>query len=274
MRPAIVAMLMLAVACGRKTESPETAFSAAVSAAPQQAADNAAPAPHEDPWPASFPKPSVDYAGVYDFGAAGEIAEVKIALSGAKQRIAFPPGASFGGPNGKWSQVMLNEGAGAAMMMWPEGEGAPKIATTMSRGDLGAASSAFGVDDARQARAQKTGTDEVAGEPCAVYEFAAETDKDAAGSACVTRDGIPLRVISGGQTVMLAKSIARGAQDPALFAPPAGYEVVDMGECMRLSAEMMNAVKSGAMPDMSVMGPKMEKCRAISEKMGAMVGAE
>lgn len=274
MRPAIVAMLMLAVACGRKTESPEAASSAAVDAAPLEAAEAAAPALLDDPWPANFPKPSVDYAGVYDFGAAGEIAEVKIALSGAKQRIAFPPGASFGGPNGKWSQVMLNEGAGAAMMMWPEGEGAPKIATTMSRGDLGAASSAFGVDDARQARAQKTGTDEVAGEPCAVYEFAAETDKDAAGSACVTRDGIPLRVISGGQTVMLAKSIARGAQDPALFAPPVGYEVVDMGECMRLSAEMMNAVKSGAMPDMSVMGPKMEKCRAISEKMGAMVGAE
>ncbi|NWG91307.1 MAG: hypothetical protein HXY21_02205 [Parvularculaceae bacterium] len=274
MRPAVIALLVLAVACGRKTEAPVEASAAAETAKPAQAAEDAAPARLDDSWPANFPKPSVDYAGVYDFGAAGEMTEVKIASSGAKQRIALPPGAAFGGANGQWSQVMLTEGAGATMMMWPEGEGAPKIATTMSRADLGAAASAFGVDAARQARAQKTGTDEVAGEACAVYEIAAEAQGDAPGSACVTRDGIPLRVVSGGRTVMLAKSISRGAQDPALFAPPAGYEVVDMGECMRLSAEMMDAVKSGAMPDMSVMGPKMEKCRAVSEKMGSMVGAQ
>ena len=67
---------------------------------------------------------------------------------------------------------------------------------------------------------------------------------------------------------MAAKSIARGPQDPALFAPPTGYEVVDMGECMRIGAEMMEAMRSGKTPDMA----KMEKCRALGEKMGAMMG--
>ncbi len=265
MRLAIFALAAALSACAkapeepRKSDTPEIA-PAAADAAPE--AQAAAP----DPWPANFPKPAADYAGVYDFTAGGKSVEVKIAASGMTQRIAFPPDAGLGGASGEWSQVMVNENAGGKMMMWPEGAGAPAIATMMSRSDIGAMAGAFGVDADIQASAKRTGTDKIAGMDCAVWEF--EGDGGAGGSACVTRDGIPLRMVSGGQTVMLAKSIARGAQDPALFAPPAGYEVVDMGECMRIGAEMMAAAREGKTPDMA----KMQKCRELGEKMGAMYG--
>ncbi len=242
---------------------PPDAVAAAREAAPETA-------PVEDLWPDGLPRPSVDYAGVYDLGAAGDAKEVQIAASGDDQRMTFPPGAGLGGASSAWSQVVLNQDGGAKMFMWPEGDGAPKIATTMSKGDLGAAARAFGVDPADEARAKRTGTDEIAGEKCAIWEIAANAEGDAPANVCVTRDGIMLRMVSGEQTVMLAKSITRGVQDPALFAPPAGYEVVDMGECMRVSAEMMEAVRAGKTPDMA----KMDKCAALGEKMGAMYGRQ
>jgi hypothetical protein len=265
MRFALVALVALAAGCGKQpadaaAPEPKAAFEAA------PAVETAAPA--EDLWPEGFPKPVAEYAGVYDFNVGDTALEVKIAASGVTQRLAFPPGSGIGGARGAWSQIMINENAGEKMLMWPEGDGAPQIATLMSKSDLGAMASAIGIDDAAQARAKRTGADEVAGEKCAIWEIAAASDSDAAGSACVTRDGIPLRVVSGGKIVMLAKSIARGPQDPALFAPPAGYEVFDMGECMRIGAEMMEAMRSGKTPDMA----KMEKCRALGEKMGAMMG--
>lgn len=266
MRLAIATLILVfAAACSKqsddaaKTEAAPVAASEASEAAPIVAA--------VDPWPANFPKPTVDYAGVYDFSAGGAAMEVKIAASGVRQRLDFPPGAGVGGAGGQWSQAMVNENAGEKLLMWPEGDGAPAIATMMSRKDLGAMASAFGVDADRQASAKRTGTDNIAGLDCAVWEFAVG-DGETPGEACVTRDGIPLRVVSGGQTVMLAKSIERGPQDASRFAPPAGYEIVDMGECMRMGAEMMEAMRAGKTPDMA----KMEKCRALGEKMGQMYG--
>jgi hypothetical protein len=265
MRIVILTLALAVAACSKP--SADGAQSAVPPASVAGAASTLPAEPAEDPWPEGFPKPAADYSGVYDFAAGGQTMEVKIAASGAKQRLAFPPGSGIGGAKGQWTQVMVNENAGEKMLMWPEGDNAPAIATMMSKTDLGAMASAIGVDPAKEASAKRTGTDNVAGEACAIWEFAAG-EGETPGDACVTRDGIPLRVVSGGQTVMLAKSIARGPQDPALFAPPAGYEVVDMGECMRMSAEMMEAMRAGKTPDMA----KMQKCQALSEKMGQMYG--
>ncbi len=268
MRIALVALAAFAAGCSREAASPADHNGAP---APASIAASEKPAAAAiDPWPEGFPKPTVDYAGVYDLGVAGKTTEVKIAASGVKQRMTFPPGSGIGGAGGQWSQIVMNENSGETMLMWPEGEGAPKIATKMSKGDFGAMTAALGVDAAQQARAVKTGSDKIAGETCGVYEIAAAADETAPGSACVTRDGILLRAVSGGQPVMLAKSIVRGAQDPAQFAPPEGYEVVDMGECMRIGAEMMEAMRAGKTPDMA----KMEKCKALGEKMGAMYGKQ
>ncbi|OFW98986.1 MAG: hypothetical protein A3E78_00625 [Alphaproteobacteria bacterium RIFCSPHIGHO2_12_FULL_63_12] len=267
MRVAILTLAAFAVtaACSKQpAEAPKTDAAPAVAA---EIAANAPDAPSEEPWPANFPKLSADFAGVYNFSTGAAVIDVKAAGSGVKQRLTFPPGSAVGagGAGAKWSQAAVNENDGEKMLIWPEGDGAPAIAMMMSRKDLGAMAGAFGVDPAAEAIAKRTGTDNVAGLSCAVWEFEAAA---APGSACVTRDGIVLRVISGGATALEAKSIERGPQDPALFAPPAGYEIVDMGECLRMGAEMMEAMRAGASPDMA----KMEKCRALGDKVGAMMG--
>lgn len=262
----VFAAAALAVSCGEKQPVAEDAAASphADAAAPVEVAAIA----EEDAWPDLFPRPTASYSGVYEFSAEGKTAEVTIAAADGRQRLEFPPGSGLGGAQGNFSQVMTTGGEGGAMTMWPEGEGAPMIATTMKKSDLGAAANAFGVDPAAAADAKRTGTDEIAGEKCAVYEIASPMAGEAPGEACVTRDGIVLRASGEGQNVMLAKSIDRGPQDAALFAPPAGYEIVDMGECMRIGAEMMAAMQRGEQPDEA----KMAKCQALGEKMGGMYG--
>lgn len=255
-----------ASACGKKDTEIETIAPAGPDA---PATPETAAAPAGDLLPPGFPKPTADFMGVYDMGVAGRNVEVTIFGSGGRQRIEFPPGEGAVGPASSWTQVMVSENNGEKMLMWPEGENAPKIAATMARSDVTAMAVSFGVDTEAASRGKKTGEETIAGEKCAVWELAAdEASGEAPGNVCVTRDGIVTRAISGGQTVLLAKSIKRGKQDPAQFAPPADYEVADMGECMRFGAEAMELARAGKMPDLA----KMEKCRVLGEKMGAMFG--
>lgn len=259
------AMIVLA-ACGKKEAGIETLEPAAAKPAAEAVSEAPAPA---DLLPADFPKPSADFEGVYEMGVAGRTVEVTINGSGARQRITFPPGEGAAGPASPWAQVMVSENNGEKMLMWPEGDNAPKIAATMARSDVAAMAVSFGVDTDAAARGKKTGEETVAGEKCAVWEMAAdEASGESPGNVCVTRDGIITRAITGGQTVLLAKSIKRGPQDASLFAPPTEYEVADMGECMRIGAEAMELARAGKIPDMA----KMEKCRVLGEKMGAMFG--
>ncbi len=257
---------LAATGCGKKENEIETIAPAGVDA-PTTPASDAAPA--GDLLPPGFPRAAADFEGVYDMGVADRNVEVTIHGSGGRQRIEFPPGEGAAGPASPWTQVMVSENNGEKMLMWPEGENAPKIAATMARSDVAAMAISFGVDTEAAARGKQTGEETVAGEKCAVWELAAdEASGEAPGDVCVTKDGIVMRAISGGQTVLLAKSIKRGAQDAGLFAPPADYEVADMGECMRIGAEAMELARAGKMPDLA----KMEKCRVLGEKMGAMFG--
>ncbi|MFN0024705.1 MAG: hypothetical protein ACKVS5_12510 [Parvularculaceae bacterium] len=267
---AAAAIAGVLAACGKSDTGIET-LSPAAQAVSDEPNPAGAPAPVGDLLPPGFPKPSADFAGVYQMGAAGQSIDVKMAGSGGRQRIEFPPGrggaaGSVGGPASPFAQVMVSENSGEKILMWPEGDGAPKIAAMMRRSDVGALAGSFGVDAEAAARGKKTGDDTVAGERCAVWSIAQSAAAEAPGDACVTPDGIVLRAISGGQTVMLAKSIDRGRQDASLFAPPADYEIADMGECMRIGAEAMELARGGKVPDLG----KMEKCRVLGEKMGAM----
>ncbi len=266
-RALTVLALLAAAACGKKDTGIETLETAAVETPSASAPAPGAPA--EDLLPAGFPRPSADFEGVYDMGVAGRTVEVKILGSGGRQRIEFPEGEGAAGPASPFSQVIVSENSGEKMLMWPEGEGAPKIAASLARSDVMSLAGSFGVDTDAAARGKKTGEDEVAGERCAVWQMAVdEASGEAPGDVCVTKDGIVTRAISGGQTVLLAKSITRGRQDAAKFAPPADYEVADMGECMRIGAEAMELARAGKIPDMA----KMQKCQVLGEKLGAMFG--
>lgn len=70
-----------------------------------------------------------------------------------------------------------------------------------------------------------------------------ETDSKTRTS-CVTSDGILLKATENGATTWEATSVQRGAQDPALFTIPQGYQVLDlgpMGAQMREAADRMKA---------------------------------
>lgn len=46
-------------------------------------------------------------------------------------------------------------------------------------------------------------------------------------TACITSDGIVLEIKEGARVLWQATAVQRGAQDPALFGVPAGYQVID-----------------------------------------------
>jgi hypothetical protein len=81
---------------------------------------------------------------------------------------------------------------------------------------------ALGADNARS-----TGRCEVAGESGREW-----TPKEAPAPgvervACITEDGIVLRVTESGRTLWQATSVQRGQQDAALFGVPPGYRLID-----------------------------------------------
>jgi len=75
---------------------------------------------------------------------------------------------------------------------------------------------------------RQTGRDNVAGHACNVWNFQDGNDR---GTACITPDGVTLRAqgTSGGESgSMEATRVVYGAQDPARFRRPQGYQTMQM----------------------------------------------
>lgn len=268
MRPAtLIVLLALAAACGKKSEAPPAKVEEPSLAAAPSEGDVVQESPSV--LPDGFPMLKTDFSGVYEMRFGGRTVEVTMRGAGDRQRVEFPPGSVLGRANDSWRQIMMTEGAGERIVMWPEGEGAAPTAMQITRKDVGDIASAFGADATARASAVKSGSDKIAGLDCDKWTFG---DSDAPMTACVTRDGVTLSVVNGADTVLLAKSIDMARQDPALFAPPSDYEIVDAGECMRVSAEMVAAMQSGKRPDIDL--GKLAKCQEVMQKMSAMVGGQ
>lgn len=263
----LIFLIALAAACGKKAEAPSAkADEPALAAEP---ANDASADESPGILPDGFPTLKTDFSGVYEMRFGGRTVEVTMRGAGDRQRVEFPPGSVLGRANDGWRQIMMTEGAGDRMVMWPEGEGAPPTAMQITRKDVGDMASAFGADATARASAVKSGSDKIAGLDCDKWTFG---DGDAPMTACVTREGVTLSVVNGADTVLLAKSIDKARQDPALFAPPTDYEIVDAGECMRVSAEMVAAMQSGKRPDIDL--GKLAKCQEVMQKMSAMMGGQ
>lgn len=70
------------------------------------------------------------------------------------------------------------------------------------------------------------------------------TEQAETSEACVSQQGWPLEVKQGGKVVWQTVKYTPGAQDAALFAVPAGIEVVDMDAMMKgFGAEMEKMMK-------------------------------
>ena len=79
----------------------------------------------------------------------------------------------------------------------------------------------------------REGTDRVAGHECAVWRIEAKKedpdDEAQVKRACVTADGVPLRVVEEGEErrTTVATKVEYARQDPAQFGVPEGYRPFD-----------------------------------------------
>lgn len=104
---------------------------------------------------------------------------------------------------------------------------------------------ALGAENARS-----TGKCEVAGESGHEWTPRHAPAPGVERSACITDDGIVLRVSESGATLWEATSLQRGEQDAALFGVPAGYQLIDPQSIAQQVGENMEQLDSvtGAQP--------------------------
>jgi len=104
---------------------------------------------------------------------------------------------------------------------------------------------ALGADNARS-----TGRCEVAGENGHEWTPRQAPAPGVERTACITDDGIVLRVSDSGATLWEATSLQRGDQDATLFGVPAGYQLIDpqaVAEQVGQNMEQLDSV-TGASP--------------------------
>lgn len=104
---------------------------------------------------------------------------------------------------------------------------------------------ALGGDNARS-----TGSCEVAGENGREWTPREAPAPGVERTACITDDGIVLRVTESGRTLWEATSLQRGEQDEALFGVPPGYQLIDPHAVAEQVGENMQQLDSvtGAPP--------------------------
>jgi hypothetical protein len=98
--------------------------------------------------------------------------------------------------------------------------------------------------------ARSTGRCEVAGEEGHEWTPREAPAPGVERVACITDDGIVLRVTESGRTLWEATSLQRGEQDAALFGVPPGYQLIDPQQVAEQVGENMEQLDSvtGAPP--------------------------
>ncbi|MBL8545376.1 MAG: hypothetical protein JNL81_02875 [Hyphomonadaceae bacterium] len=105
---------------------------------------------------------------------------------------------------------------------------------------------ALGAENARS-----TGKCEVAGESGHEWTPREAPAPGVERTACITDDGIVLRVSESGRTLWEATSLQRGDQDAALFGVPAGYQLIDpqaVAEQVGQNMEQLDSVTGATQP--------------------------
>lgn len=112
---------------------------------------------------------------------------------------------------------------------------------------------ALGAENARS-----TGRCEVAGESGHEWTPREAPAPGVERTACITDDGIVLRVSESGRTLWEATSLQRGEQDAALFGVPPGYQLIDpqaVAEQVGQNMEQLDSV-TGAAPTQPAPAPQ------------------
>lgn len=227
------AALLALSACGKKQVGPE-------------AGETSAPVPQaaqSEAFPDTLTAPSASYSGVMRFYGAGAPLDAKVFASGPKLRMEMSGGMGAGG-----TMAMVTDVSSRQTVMFPIGDipEAARVAMTVALGEGGAPQLAdlYGAG----VTTRRIGLDMVAGQRCAVWE-AADSKSETVTLSCVTSDGINMRTVNAKTNAPLMEmaQLARGPQDPGLFAPPPGYRTVAMPQL----GAMPNQEQMRALQDMA-----------------------
>jgi hypothetical protein len=194
----------------------------------------------------------------YVLNPTGQVATVPVATttttpSGATTTTTTPPAAPSGAAPAATTTTTTPTGATATTVTPAAPAATPQVVGVAVRIEdadapqpLEAAWSALGGDNARS-----VGKCEVAGEDG--HEW---TPREADGGgvervACITSDGIVLRVRENERVLWEATSLQRGEQDAALFGLSAGYQVIDpqaAAEAVGERLEQLDSVTGAPQP--------------------------
>jgi hypothetical protein len=218
--------------------------------------------------PGGFPAITARYAADYEMrdSATGAVTMQGQLYRDGAERMRFDMVQ-----NGQPVAVVF-DAANRRSLMFRTGPDAPRAALVMPHQDDGLFDQIGRWDDwdgADGAAPTKVGEDTVAGLRCDVWRSPAE-EGEAAHEACVTRDGVLLRsgAVGAAHPDMIATQVTPGAPDAALFAIPAGYEVIDYSPCMDMQAAAMEAAKAGQRPDMD----QMQQCMTLGQRAAEIMG--
>lgn len=217
--------------------------------------------------PAALPAPTASFKAEYKAYDDGAERPVTHYAAGGQMRVEGPPPARLGA-TGIIATIM--DPVGGRTISFRVGPGAPKYAMVTSLDTLGEASALFFVRD--RASAHVVGADTVAGFACRIWQID-PVDDGAGRQMCVTDDGMTLRINPIGEPAkptLLADSILKGAQDAALFAVPADYEVVDYSPCLTLASDAMEAAQAGRRPDMA----RVQQCEDLGKKISGIFATQ
>jgi hypothetical protein len=228
-----------------------------------------APAASAAPTPSVFPTASGAYVArlkVYDDGVERALT---VYADGGRVRIDGPPPPSLGAPV---AVAVVFDPTTGKTFAFRQGEGAPKIAIVVEPSQFGAAGVFLALD--RKASANFVGADQVAGLACQVWRFDGNAgDVEGGRQICVTEDGVILRVsatATPANPLLQAETITRGTQATALFALPAGYELIDYAPCSAMASEAMTSAHAGQPIDKS----KLAECETLGQKASRIFAAQ
>ncbi|HEY4251694.1 MAG TPA: DUF4412 domain-containing protein [Roseomonas sp.] len=179
--------------------------------------------------------PTRDVAVTYRTSGAphGVPQEVQMAwlVSGHLMRVDLPAGAQAGPMAGGW--MLLDQRNNRAQVVMEHQRLVMQVdGRTMPGGQ--------GFNPSPNARFTREGTERVAGTNCTTWRV---EDAGHAARACLTEDGVLLRVQNDAQPgqVLEATRISYGAQDPARFQVPAGFQPLDV-------TRMLQGMQRGGAP--------------------------
>jgi hypothetical protein len=149
----------------------------------------------------------------------GQSSPIVMVRDGRKMRI------EIGGAGGQ--TIVVNPETNETFVI--ASRGGQQMAMRMDGADVPDIAQSWSQDIATTAT--RTGTCSIAGETGAEWSMQ-PADGGAAKTACVTSDGVILRATEGGVTTWETTSLQRGPQGADQFAPPAGVQVMDLGNAM------------------------------------------